>query len=396
MVGNKHSPCRVIKRCDETQHGSHNHLRSMSGANVDDMVSSGHYVTFFTHNPIEWLTLLDYEQNVNGLFADGHFADRRLVDRHKWDGEINNKLYAIKPKLGEWALACRKSRKEEINKKPCMMKKCPHYLQTRLILNYCFLSSKVIIDKWLTKIKNKTNQPQHISPSDIIREFAHRNPRKAISNGRKLRPSTGIYGSCKESANKGITSGAAKKWAAVKRQTVDSPFLAAHKSIFSFHVENLLHASMFDVSGLTEKRVQQSKVNEKDKIPEINDAEVSNEEPNVNATTEESIISLISKIVSPVTILNVLHNAITLHKRVVGNKQLCLLSTRSIYKCLKIEQDIGDVYMVHFVDIRFKSGMQEGSKAFQSLHVRGMKDSYGTNFVNLVKWLGKGEHWKIL
>ncbi|KAG1710403.1 Ionotropic receptor 25a [Nymphon striatum] len=32
----------------------------------------------------------------------------------KWDGEINNKLHAIKPKLGEWALACRKSRKEEI------------------------------------------------------------------------------------------------------------------------------------------------------------------------------------------------------------------------------------------------------------------------------------------
>ncbi|KAG1671734.1 RNA-directed DNA polymerase from mobile element jockey [Nymphon striatum] len=31
----------------------------------------------------------------------------------KWDGEINNKLHAIKPKLGEWALACRKSRKEE-------------------------------------------------------------------------------------------------------------------------------------------------------------------------------------------------------------------------------------------------------------------------------------------
>ncbi|KAG1713964.1 hypothetical protein GQR58_002025 [Nymphon striatum] len=31
----------------------------------------------------------------------------------KWDGEINNKLHAIKPKLGEWALAYRKSRKEE-------------------------------------------------------------------------------------------------------------------------------------------------------------------------------------------------------------------------------------------------------------------------------------------
>ncbi|KAG1653063.1 RNA-directed DNA polymerase from mobile element jockey [Nymphon striatum] len=31
----------------------------------------------------------------------------------KWDGEINNKLHAIKPKLGEWALACRKSRKED-------------------------------------------------------------------------------------------------------------------------------------------------------------------------------------------------------------------------------------------------------------------------------------------
>ncbi|KAG1650344.1 hypothetical protein GQR58_028115 [Nymphon striatum] len=31
----------------------------------------------------------------------------------KWDGEINNKLHVIKPKLGEWALACRKSRKEE-------------------------------------------------------------------------------------------------------------------------------------------------------------------------------------------------------------------------------------------------------------------------------------------
>ncbi|KAG1714478.1 hypothetical protein GQR58_001470 [Nymphon striatum] len=32
----------------------------------------------------------------------------------KWDGEINNKLHAIKPKLGEWALACRKSRKEDL------------------------------------------------------------------------------------------------------------------------------------------------------------------------------------------------------------------------------------------------------------------------------------------
>ncbi|KAG1678459.1 Multidrug resistance-associated protein 1 [Nymphon striatum] len=34
--------------------------------------------------------------------------------RSKWDGEINNKLHAIKPKLGEWALAYRKSRKEEV------------------------------------------------------------------------------------------------------------------------------------------------------------------------------------------------------------------------------------------------------------------------------------------
>ncbi|KAG1677308.1 RNA-directed DNA polymerase from mobile element jockey [Nymphon striatum] len=34
-------------------------------------------------------------------------------DASKWDGEINNKLHAIKPKLGEWALAYRKSRKEE-------------------------------------------------------------------------------------------------------------------------------------------------------------------------------------------------------------------------------------------------------------------------------------------
>ncbi|KAG1679878.1 RNA-directed DNA polymerase from mobile element jockey [Nymphon striatum] len=33
--------------------------------------------------------------------------------QNKWDGEINNKLHAIKPKLGEWALAYRKSRKEE-------------------------------------------------------------------------------------------------------------------------------------------------------------------------------------------------------------------------------------------------------------------------------------------
>ncbi|KAG1655164.1 RNA-directed DNA polymerase from mobile element jockey [Nymphon striatum] len=31
----------------------------------------------------------------------------------KWDGEINNKLHAIKPKLGEWALSYRKLRKEE-------------------------------------------------------------------------------------------------------------------------------------------------------------------------------------------------------------------------------------------------------------------------------------------
>ncbi|KAG1650867.1 RNA demethylase ALKBH5 [Nymphon striatum] len=36
-----------------------------------------------------------------------------IHDLSKWDGEINNKLHAIKPKLGEWALAYRKSRKEE-------------------------------------------------------------------------------------------------------------------------------------------------------------------------------------------------------------------------------------------------------------------------------------------
>ncbi|KAG1677306.1 RNA-directed DNA polymerase from mobile element jockey [Nymphon striatum] len=35
------------------------------------------------------------------------------IRQSKWDGEINNKLHAIKPKLGEWALAYRKSRKEE-------------------------------------------------------------------------------------------------------------------------------------------------------------------------------------------------------------------------------------------------------------------------------------------
>ncbi|KAG1660326.1 hypothetical protein GQR58_022067 [Nymphon striatum] len=34
------------------------------------------------------------------------------IGQSKWDGEIN-KLHAIKPKLGEWALAYRKSRKEE-------------------------------------------------------------------------------------------------------------------------------------------------------------------------------------------------------------------------------------------------------------------------------------------
>ncbi|KAG1696944.1 hypothetical protein GQR58_006143 [Nymphon striatum] len=33
----------------------------------------------------------------------------------KWDGEINNKLHAIKPKLGEWALAYRKSRRVKAN-----------------------------------------------------------------------------------------------------------------------------------------------------------------------------------------------------------------------------------------------------------------------------------------
>ncbi|KAG1672411.1 hypothetical protein GQR58_015999 [Nymphon striatum] len=45
------------------------------------------------------------------LFEYKH--QRRQQTPSKWDGEINNKLHAIKPKLSEWALACRKSRKEE-------------------------------------------------------------------------------------------------------------------------------------------------------------------------------------------------------------------------------------------------------------------------------------------
>ncbi|KAG1679378.1 hypothetical protein GQR58_012952 [Nymphon striatum] len=39
--------------------------------------------------------------------------ERAVWTASKWDGEINNKLHAIKPKLGEWALSYRKSRKEE-------------------------------------------------------------------------------------------------------------------------------------------------------------------------------------------------------------------------------------------------------------------------------------------
>ncbi|KAG1697716.1 RNA-directed DNA polymerase from mobile element jockey [Nymphon striatum] len=41
------------------------------------------------------------------------FKHTLSIWQSKWDGEINNKLHAIKPKLGEWALSYRKSRKEE-------------------------------------------------------------------------------------------------------------------------------------------------------------------------------------------------------------------------------------------------------------------------------------------
>ncbi|KAG1658848.1 hypothetical protein GQR58_022769 [Nymphon striatum] len=73
----------------------------------------------------------------------------------KWDGEINNKLHAIKPKLGEWALAYRKSRKEES-------------ILCRLRVGHTYLTHSFLLRNEAQPVCGRCQQPLTISPKNLV------------------------------------------------------------------------------------------------------------------------------------------------------------------------------------------------------------------------------------
>ncbi|KAG1678079.1 Isobutyryl-CoA dehydrogenase, mitochondrial [Nymphon striatum] len=95
--------------------------------------------------------------------------------KSKWDGEINNKLHAIKPKLGEWALSCRKSRKEESIL--CRLRVGHTYLTHSFLLRNeaqpvcgrcqqpltAFISGGGVSDVYLVMCRTGDNSPKGIS-----------------------------------------------------------------------------------------------------------------------------------------------------------------------------------------------------------------------------------------
>ncbi|KAG1674651.1 Heat shock protein cognate 4 [Nymphon striatum] len=67
----------------------------------------------YKHLNVGGTAITSHHVGISGNEKADFAAKSALSLPSKWDGEINNKLHAIKPKLGEWALAYRKSRKEE-------------------------------------------------------------------------------------------------------------------------------------------------------------------------------------------------------------------------------------------------------------------------------------------